>query len=99
MAVAPRVSVIIPAYHADATLASVLAALRPQGMACGLPGIVSATPGLAARRPEGVLLAANRVPAWIEALRTVDALGAAGRREAGRGWRLMAIARVRMRNG
>jgi glycosyltransferase involved in cell wall biosynthesis len=55
-----------------------------ESMACGLPGIVSATPGLAARRPDGVMLAGNQREAWIEALRALDALGPEGRAEAGR---------------
>jgi glycosyltransferase involved in cell wall biosynthesis len=54
-----------------------------EGMACGLPGIVSAIPGLAARRPDGVLLAGNEVDAWVAALRKIDALGLDGRRAAG----------------
>ena len=54
-----------------------------EGMACGLPGIVSAIPELVARRPDGVLLAENEVGAWIDALRKVDALSPAGRRDVG----------------
>jgi glycosyltransferase involved in cell wall biosynthesis len=55
-----------------------------EAMACGLPGIVSATPGLSARHPDGVLLAVNEREAWIEAFRALDALGPQGRAEAGR---------------
>jgi glycosyltransferase involved in cell wall biosynthesis len=66
------------------TVAETSALAMLEAMACGLPGIVSDVPGLASRRPDGVLLAANRPAAWIEALRAVDALDAAGRHEAGR---------------
>lgn len=55
-----------------------------EAMACGLPGIVSSTAGLSARRPDGVLLAANERGAWIEALHALDALGPEGRAQAGR---------------
>jgi glycosyltransferase involved in cell wall biosynthesis len=63
-----------------------------EAMACGLPGIVSATPGLSARHPDGVLLAVNEPGAWIEALRAVDALGPEGRAQAGRCARVWAQA-------
>ena len=55
-----------------------------EAMACGIPGIVSATPGTSARRPDGVLLVANELGAWIAGLRAIDRLGPAGRAEAGR---------------
>ena len=66
------------------TVAETSALAMLEGMACGLPGIVSDLPGLSSRRPDGVLLAENRASAWIEALRAADALGAEGRRAAGR---------------
>jgi glycosyltransferase involved in cell wall biosynthesis len=66
------------------TVAETNALAMLEGMASGLPGIVSATAGLRARGPEGVLLAENHLAAWIEALHEVDALGPAGRRDAGR---------------
>lgn len=55
-----------------------------EGMAHGLPGIVSATPGLSARLPDGVLLVANEREAWVDALRRIDALGPGGRDQEGR---------------
>ena len=54
-----------------------------EGMACGLPGIVSAIPALAARELDGVLLAENNVSAWVGALREIDGLGPDGRRALG----------------
>src|SRR5581483_10100875 len=55
-----------------------------EGMACGLPGIVSATPGNVARAPAGVQLAKNDRQSWSAALSRLDALGPDGRAEAGR---------------
>jgi glycosyltransferase involved in cell wall biosynthesis len=54
-----------------------------EGMACGVPGLVSAIPGLAARQPDGVLLVENDVGAWSDALRQIDALGPGERRALG----------------
>jgi len=54
-----------------------------EAMACGLPGVVSATPGLAARHPAGVLLVANEEPAWTHGLRTIADLDESSRRERG----------------
>jgi glycosyltransferase involved in cell wall biosynthesis len=54
-----------------------------EGMACGLPGIVSATAGLCARSPDGVMLVANRLSDWVNALQAVDALGPTGRQAVG----------------
>jgi glycosyltransferase involved in cell wall biosynthesis len=65
------------------TMAEGTALTMLEGMACGLPGIVSATPGIAARQPDGVLLAENDVGAWVRALREIDRLGPVGRRAAG----------------
>jgi glycosyltransferase involved in cell wall biosynthesis len=54
-----------------------------EGMACGVPGVVSSIPELAARRPEGVLLVENDVSAWAQAFHQVDALGPRARRAMG----------------
>ena len=66
------------------TIAETSALAMLEGMASGLPGIVSATAGLCARRPDGVLLAENRLGAWIDALREIHALTPAERLELGR---------------
>jgi len=39
-----------------------------EGMACGLPGLVSATPAYADLRPDGVVLVDNTVAAWTTGL-------------------------------
>jgi len=65
------------------TVAETNALAMLEGMACGLPGIVSATDGLSARRPDGVLLAENQVAAWVRALHEIDAVGPDHRRATG----------------
>lgn len=73
---------------ADLFVLPTVAEIRPnamlEGMACALPGIISATAGLRVLDPEGVILADNDVRSWVEALRAVDAQGPAGRRALGR---------------
>jgi len=59
-----------------------------EGVAMGLPGIVSATSGYLLEPPTGVLLVPNDVDDWARALRQLTSDDAARRRlgEAGRAW-------------
>jgi glycosyltransferase involved in cell wall biosynthesis len=58
-----------------------LAAL--EGMACGVPGLISDLPGIAERGLDGVRLVPNQVEAWTTALREMAALDPARRRAEG----------------
>lgn len=72
---------------ADLFVLPTIAEERPksmlQGMACGLPGIVSAIPGIIELEPEGVLMVDNDLSGWVSGLQAVDALGSTGRDAAG----------------
>jgi len=66
------------------TTAETSALAMLEGMASGLPGLVSDLPGFAERSPAGVSLVANEPRAWAQALRELAASEPAERRRAGR---------------
>jgi glycosyltransferase involved in cell wall biosynthesis len=59
-----------------------------EGLACGLPGLVSATPGIEARKPGGVVLVDDGIAAWSAALTRLcsDAETRRDLAEQGRAW-------------